>query len=137
MMRSRHDNRPMFTGSVLNPLDRKSMAHVAVRQSWLQSKVTPTLAVTESTIPSNGAAANTTALRNRPTVAPGTRQKSGLNGANDPKSPPGERWGGRGRGRTAVGVVAFLACFWHVALAVVRPLALVCDKKGHDRKRVE
>ena len=62
-MRPRHDNRPMFSGSVLNSLDDQSMAQVAVRQSLLQSKVTPTLAVTESTIPSNGAAANTTALR--------------------------------------------------------------------------
>ncbi len=107
------------------------MAHVAVRQSLMQSKVKPTRAVTESTIPSNGAAADTTALRNRPTVAPGTRPKGGANDPNDPKSPPGERWGGRDRGRTAVVVVACLASSGHVALAVVRPLAGICDKKGH------
>jgi hypothetical protein len=107
------------------------MAHVAVRQSLLQSKVTPGRAVTESTIPPNGAAANTTALRKRATVASGTRPSGGLIGANDPKSAPSERWGGRDRGRTAVGVVACLASSGHVALAVVRPLAGICDKKGH------
>ncbi len=131
VMRPRHDRRPMFSGSELNSLDCHSMVQVGVRQSLLQSKVTPGRAVTDSTIPSNGAAANTTVLRKRATMAPGTSPKGGLNGANDPKSPPGERWGGRDRGRTAVGVVAFLACFWHVALAVARPLARVCDKKGH------
>ena len=72
----------------------------------------------------------------RATGAPGTRPKGGLNGANDPKSPPGERWGGRDRGRTAVGVVACLTCAGHVALAVVRPLARVCER-GHGRTRVE
>ena len=136
VMRPRHDRRPMFSGSELKSSARQSMVHFAVRQSLSQSKVTPTRAVTESTIPSNGAAANTTASRHKDTMPPGTRPKGGRNGANDPKSAPGEGWGGRDRGRTAVGVVAFLASAGHVALAVVRPLARVC-KRGHGRTRVE
>ena len=70
VMRPRHDRRPMFSGSELNCMDCHSMEHAAMRQS-LQSKVTPGRAVTESTIPSNGAAANTTALRKGDTAAPG------------------------------------------------------------------
>jgi hypothetical protein len=71
VMRPRHDKRPMFSGSERNSLDDHSMEHVAVRQSLSQSKVTPGRAVTESTIPSNGAAANTTASRKGDTVPPG------------------------------------------------------------------
>ncbi len=71
VMRPRHDNRPMFSGSELNSLDHHSMEHVAVRQSLPQSKVTPGRAVTESTIPSNAAAANTTASRKGDTIPPG------------------------------------------------------------------
>ena len=36
---------------------------------------------------------------------------------------------------TAVGVVACLACGGHVALAVVRRFARVCDKEGHGQNR--
>jgi hypothetical protein len=130
VMRPRHDRRPMFSGSELSSLDDQSMVHVAVRQSLPQSKVTPGRAVTEPTIPSNGAAANATALRNRAQWHPAHAQM--VDGEVQ-----SERWEGRDRRRTALGVVAFLACSRHVALAVARPLARVCDKKGHDRKRVE
>ncbi len=75
VMRPRHDKKPMFSGSELNCLDDQSMVHVAVRQSLPQSKVTPGGAVTESTIPSNGAAANTTASRKGDAVAPGTHTR--------------------------------------------------------------
>ena len=101
VMRPRHDNKRMFSGSELNSLDCQSMVHAGVRQSLPQSKVRSGRAVTESTIPSNGTAAKTTALRNRATVAPGTDPKGGRQGANDAKSAAGERWGGAPEGRGA------------------------------------
>jgi hypothetical protein len=48
----------MFAGSEVNCSERQTMEHVDAMQSLVQSKVTPCFAVTELTIPSNGAAAH-------------------------------------------------------------------------------